>query len=166
MKFLQMTVLIVFFTLMLVFIYMLFPHTGIALRAMDDQSMDFLPVSNQTITAKATDNLKPLDDKELEDLSPAVIEKIPEPIPHEKLMMILKSDYDNAVCFKKCHQKEDFSPSDKTRLQWQMLIENNGHDIFKKIIWEDQAQKEQVMMYLLDNSRSSGYQTEGIGVWK
>lgn len=152
--------------MILIFLYILFPRPSVALRPLDDQSMDYLPVSNKTAIAKVKDGLKPLDDKELEDLSPAVIEKVPEPIPREEFMMILKSDYDASVCFKKCHMKEDFSPSDKTRSQWQMLIENNGHDVFEKIIWEDQAQKEHVMMYLFENAKNSDYQTEGIGVWK
>jgi len=74
-----------------------------------------------------------------------------------------KFDFDNSVCFIQCHQATDFKPSDKTEQQWRMLIEKDGHDIFKKIKWESADQKEKTLIYLLKNAGGSG--SEGIGVW-
>jgi hypothetical protein len=73
-----------------------------------------------------------------------------------------KIDFENSVCFK-CHQVSDFNPSEKTEQQWRMLIEKNGHDIFKKIVWESPGQKEQILTYLIKHAGGSG--AEGIGVW-
>ncbi|MDA8404926.1 MAG: hypothetical protein M0Z56_12155 [Desulfobacteraceae bacterium] len=74
-----------------------------------------------------------------------------------------ENDFENSVCFRRCHQPDDFKPSDKTEQQWRMLIEKNGHDIFKKIIWEFPGQKEQTLRYLIEHAGDSG--NEGIGVW-
>ena len=74
-----------------------------------------------------------------------------------------KIDFDNSVCFRRCHQVNDFNPSDKTEQQWRMLIEKDGHDIFKKIVWESRDQKEQTLHYLLKHA--GGSSAEGIGVW-
>ena len=59
-------------------------------------------------------------------------------------------DFENSVCFMRCHQKGAFSPSDKTEQQWRMLIEKDGHDIFAKIVWESTQQKEQMLNYLIE----------------
>ena len=74
-----------------------------------------------------------------------------------------KIDFENSVCFRRCHQVNDINPSDKTEQQWRMLIEKNGHDIFKKIMWESSDQKEKTLIYLLKHAGGSG--AEGIGVW-
>lgn len=72
-------------------------------------------------------------------------------------------DFENSVCFKKCHQAAFIDPSKKTEQQWRMLIEKNGHDVFETIVWEYPGQKEQVLMYLIEHAGGSG--DEGIGVW-
>ena len=77
-------------------------------------------------------------------------------------LKLKKNDFENSICFR-CHQDTDFTPSDKTIQQWRMLIEKNGHDIFKKIVWESPDQKEQILFYLINNAGTSG--AEGIGVW-
>jgi len=73
-----------------------------------------------------------------------------------------KIDFEHSVCFR-CHQATDFEPSKKTEQQWRMLIEKNGHDIFKEIVWEFPGQKEQILDYLVKHAGGSG--AEGIGVW-
>lgn len=86
--------------------------------------------------------------------------------PEEKprtLLKFNKDDFENSVCFRRCHQLNNFTPSEKTEQQWRMLIEKNGHDIFKKIVWESPDQKEQTLFYLINHAGSPG--DEGIGVW-
>ncbi|MDO9264195.1 MAG: hypothetical protein Q7U02_09530, partial [Desulfosalsimonadaceae bacterium] len=107
---------------------------------------------------------KPLEEQDLEVLSPAT--NAAPPLSPEEYSAIIKAEFDSAVCFKKCHYKDDFSPSDKTRKQWQRLIENNGHDIFERISWENPQKKEYVLIYLYDNARNPDFKTEGVGVWK
>jgi hypothetical protein len=75
-----------------------------------------------------------------------------------------RCDFENSICFMRCHQKGAFSPSDKTEQQWRMLIEKDGHDIFERIVWESSQQKKQILNYLIEHAGSSG--AEGIGVWQ
>lgn len=72
--------------------------------------------------------------------------------------------FEKSICFMRCHQKGDFSPSDKTEQQWRMLIEKDGHDILAKIVWESPQQKKLILNYLIEHAGSSG--AEGIGVWQ
>jgi hypothetical protein len=75
-----------------------------------------------------------------------------------------RKQFNNSICFIKCHQPNSFSPSDKSKQQWEFLIEKNGHAIFEDIPWENEQQKKQIIDYLLRNSK--GFLKEGIGVWE
>lgn len=77
---------------------------------------------------------------------------------------ISRRQFDNSICFIKCHQQKAFSLADKSQKQWEILIEKNGHAIFKKIPWENELQKKQIVNYLHENAK--GFMKEGIGVWK
>jgi hypothetical protein len=155
----------VFFTLILSFVYVLIPSPSIALKPLDDDALIHNSPSNQIASVKKQDQvLKPLDEEALDVLSPATT--APPPISREEYSAVVKAGYDSSVCFKKCHHSDDFSPSDKTRKQWQVLIEKNGHDIFKQIIWENPLQKEYVLIYLYENAKNPDFKAEGVGVWK
>jgi hypothetical protein len=152
------------FTLTLLLFCFLSPCPSIALKPLDDEAMVNSSPSNKIASINHDQNLKALDEQELEVLSPTTI--APPPISPEEYSAVIKAEYDSAVCFKKCHYKNDFSPSDKTRKQWQLLIEKNGHDIFEKISWENSLKRDYVLIYLYENSRNPDFKTEGIGVWK
>jgi len=102
-----------------------------------------------------------MDEEALIDLSPALIKKLrKKPMPP-----FPQNQFENSICFKRCHTKNDFSPSRKTQRQWILLIEKNGHAIFQKIPWESPEQKEQILIYLLKHAKDKNTPKEGIGVW-
>lgn len=70
--------------------------------------------------------------------------------------------FHGGICFK-CHAPNDFSPSDKTRNEWQYLIEDDGHAIFENIPWENSSQKKQIVEFLIENA--GNHRAEGIGLW-
>lgn len=72
------------------------------------------------------------------------------------------NDFHDSLCFK-CHATSDFSPSDKTRKEWQYLIEDDGHMIFENIPWETPWEKKQILEFLLENA--GNHRAEGIGLW-
>ena len=154
------------FTLIFLLVYAVSPRSGIALKPLDDAGMLKNSPSTQIASVKPDENLAPLDDQALDVLSPTTTEKMPAPVSSGEHSAILKAEFDSAVCFKKCHRRDDFSPSDKTRKQWQRLIENNGHDIFERISWENPQKKEYVLIYLYENARNPDFKAEGVGVWK
>lgn len=108
--------------------------------------------------------LKPLDNEALLDYSPATIEKL-DKVTSKGQRQFESDGFSEAICFKKCHQPTDFSPADKTRKQWRLLIGEDGHAIFKKIDWDSPRQKKRVMHYLLKNAKNANADAEGIGVW-
>ncbi|MGM0453419.1 MAG: hypothetical protein ACQERN_09675 [Thermodesulfobacteriota bacterium] len=108
--------------------------------------------------------LKPLDDQALLDSSPSTIEKL-DKVPIEEQLRFESNEFSESICFKKCHQPADFSPAEKTRKQWRLLIGEDGHAIFKEINWESTRQKQRVMQYLLENAKNANADAEGIGVW-
>ena len=154
------------FTLIFLFVYAISPRPGIALKPLDDAGMLHNSPSNHIASVNHDQDLMPLGDQELDVLSPTTTEKMSAPVSSEEHSAILKAEFDSAVCFKKCHRRDDFSPSDKTRKQWQRLIENNGHDIFERISWENPQKKEYVLIYLYENARNPDFKAEGVGVWK
>jgi hypothetical protein len=70
--------------------------------------------------------------------------------------------FHDGICFK-CHALNDFSPADKTRKEWQYLIEDDGHAIFDNIPWENPWQKKQILEFLIENA--GNHRAEGIGLW-
>ena len=107
--------------------------------------------------------LTPLDEEALIELSPSLIKQLEE--KEKSLPPLPQNEFNNSICFKRCHTEKDFSPSRKTRKQWIILIEKNGHAIFQKIPWESMEQKDQVLIYLLRHARDAETIKEGIGVW-
>lgn len=154
------------FTLILLLVYVFIPRPSIALKPLGDDAMIRLSPNTQIASVKHEENLKPLDDDSLEVLSPATTENASPPLSPEQHSAILQQEFESSMCFQKCHQKNDFSPSDKTKKQWQALIENNGHDVFEKLSWETPQKKEYVLLYLYENAKNTELKSEGIGVWK
>jgi len=145
-------------------IYILIPRPSIALKPLGDDAMIRLSPSTEIASIKHDEDLKPLDDQSLEVLSPAATAA--PPVSPEQYSAILKQEFASSMCFQKCHQRNDFSPTDKTKKQWQALIEKNGHDVFEKLSWETPQKKEYVLLYLYENSKNTELKSEGIGVWK
>ncbi|MDZ7832684.1 MAG: hypothetical protein U5L07_13095 [Desulfobacterales bacterium] len=114
-------------------------------------------------TSKPINALTPLDEEALIELSPSLMEEIEE--KEKSLPPLPQNEFKNAICFKRCHTEKDFSPSQKTRKQWIILIEKNGHAIFRKIPWESPEQKDQILIYLLRHARDANGIKEGIGIW-
>jgi len=112
---------------------------------------------------KPINALTPLDEEALVDLSPSLIKQLEE--KEKSLPPLPQKEFNNSICFKRCHTKKELSPSQKTRKQWIILIEKNGHAIFQKIPWESTAQKDQILIYLLRHARDAETIKEGIGVW-
>ncbi|MDA3896910.1 MAG: hypothetical protein PF482_12285 [Desulfobacteraceae bacterium] len=137
--------------------------------------------------------LQPLNDKDLTGNSPAVVDKKTEQVPDTHLQPIdenhldamspsliappvmkssakdhkrkMDQEFENSICFKRCHNTGDFYPSDNTAKQWRLLIDQEGHAIFSDIPWESPQQKEQILDYLLNNARNTKPGSAGIGVW-
>lgn len=154
------------FTLILFLGYILIPGPTSALRPLGDDAMLHISPSNKIASVSHEPDLKPLDEEDLEELSPAIKEETAPPMSPEQRLSMLKAEFDGSICFQKCHQRNDFSPKDKTRKQWQLLIEKNGHDVFEKLTWENHQKKEYVLLYLYENAKNSDLKSEGIGVWK
>jgi len=76
-----------------------------------------------------------------------------------------RQDFENSICFKKCHAPKSISPKDKPQNLWRMLIEENGHAIFADIPWQSRKQKEKILQYLLTHAHNAEPESEGIGVW-
>ncbi len=108
--------------------------------------------------------LRPLDDQSLITYSPATVAKAVKAAKAEK-HHYTHFQFNHSVCFQKCHRKTEFSPSSKTRKQWWLLIEDNGHDIFKPIQWKSPEQKKRILEFLLQHAKDAGPDNEGIGVW-
>ncbi len=126
-------------------------------------SVSFILIGLYVFLPGVTNALTPLNSDEMVQLSPARIEKIIE--KEKSLPPIPKNEFENSICFKRCHKPNDFSPSQKTRKQWLLLIENEGHAIFEKIPWESPEQKDRVLIFLLRNAKDESRMKEGIGVW-
>jgi hypothetical protein len=154
------------FTLIILLVYVFIPRPSIALKPMGEEALIRLSPSTQIASVNHDEKLKPLDDQSLEILSPAATENVAAPVSPEQYSAVLKAEFDSSMCFIKCHRRDDFSPSDKTKKQWQVLIEKNGHDIFEKLSWENPRKKEYVLLYLYENAKNAEVKSEGIGVWK
>ena len=76
-----------------------------------------------------------------------------------------RQDFNNSICFQKCHKPTDFSPSDKSAALWRMLFEYNGHDLFAEIPWKNAEEKAQLLQFLINHAHNPEPESEGIGVW-
>jgi len=126
-------------------------------------STGFILICLFTFFPGVTNALTQLDEDEMVELSPARIETIKE--KEKSLPPIPKNEFENSICFKRCHQPSDFSPSHKTRKQWLLLIEKEGHAIFEKIPWQSSEHKDRVLIFLLRHAKDESSVKEGIGVW-
>ena len=135
-------VIIVTVSVALLFLYAVFPRPSRALRPLDDQSL--ITYSPKTVV-KASETAAGGSDVE-----------------HPQFTHVR---FEHSVCFLQCHHQHKVSPADKTQKQWRLLIEDNGHDIFRPIQWESPEQKKVILNFLLQHARDAGPDTEGIGVW-
>ena len=114
-------------------------------------------------------HLQPINEEQLDVLSPSLV--APEARTKDPINTSRNADreisreFENSICFKRCHSPEEIHPSDKTAKQWRLLIEKEGHSIFSKIPWKNPEQKEKVLDYLLQNAKKSTPGPAGIGVW-
>jgi hypothetical protein len=151
---------------LVVFLFM--PCQSQALRPLDDkglvQSSPDL-VENQSGTESGS-RLTPINENQLDELSPSLT------APEKKITdapinthPIIDQDFRESVCFKRCHSVTDFNPSDNTARQWRLLIGDDGHALFEEIPWENLQEKEEILNYLLNNSKNTSPAPAGIGVW-
>lgn len=110
-----------------------------------------------------TSALTPLDEDALIELSPSLIQQLEE--KEKSIPPLPRNEFENSICFNRCHTKNDFSPSKKTRKQWIILIEKDGHAIFQKIPWKNTDQKDRILIYLLRHAKDADTVKEGIGIW-
>ncbi len=106
-----------------------------------------------------------LDDQMLEDLSPALIAPLPVKVSRNDHNQFINQVFNNSICFKQCHNRNEFSVSDITEKQWRILIGDGGHAVFNIIPWEKPEEKEKILKYLLNNAANSRPEAEGIGIW-
>lgn len=107
-----------------------------------------------------------IDDQMLENISPALVAPAPVIISQKKRTQIIQQNYERSVCFKRCHNRNDFSAGAYTLKQWRLLIEKDGHALFCKIPWDDSYEKEKILKYLLKTASSQRPAPEGIGIWE
>lgn len=114
-------------------------------------------------------HLQPINEEQLDVLSPSLV--APEVRTKDPVNSFRNADreiareFENSICFKRCHNFDQIHPSDKTAKQWRLLIEKDGHAIFSRIPWKTPEQKEKVLDYLLQNAGKSTPGPAGIGVW-
>lgn len=154
------------YVLITVFFFLMFSHYSNAFRPMDNEDLSENSPSLVDQSDKGEEgHLQPINERLLDDLSPSLI------APERKASVlfdeneIIRTEFENSICFKQCHQTDEFSPSDNTAKQWIILIEKNGHSIFSDIPWESAEQKESILQYLLKNAKHSKPESAGIGVW-
>ncbi|MDO9262981.1 MAG: hypothetical protein Q7U02_03380, partial [Desulfosalsimonadaceae bacterium] len=95
------------FTLILLLVCVLSPRPGIALKPLDDEAILRCSPSNQIASVNHNQNLKPLEDRDLDGFSPSTTEKPAATLSPDEYSAMLKAEFDSAVCFKKCHYKDD-----------------------------------------------------------
>jgi len=142
------------------------PHPSSALRPLDKGvSQNPSSLVNKKIDEKSETHLRPISEKLLDDLSPSLVAPPKVKISSQEYNYANRLKFESSVCFKRCHNKNDFYPSDHTAKQWRLLIGQEGHTIFSEIPWESPQQKKEVLDYLLNNARKSRPDSAGIGVW-
>ncbi|PIP42602.1 MAG: hypothetical protein COX19_00570 [Desulfobacterales bacterium CG23_combo_of_CG06-09_8_20_14_all_51_8] len=149
-------------------IFLFMPCQSQALRPLDDKDLiQNSPdvVKNQS-NAESGSRLTPINENQLDELSPSLT------APEKKITNaplkthpITDQNFRDSVCFKRCHSATDFHPSDNTARQWRLLIEDDGHALFEEIPWESLQEKEEILNYLLNNSKNTSPAPAGIGVW-
>ncbi len=153
--------------LVFLFFLLVFPSLSNALRPFNDENLseNSSPLVIEKTALKSNTHLQPIDDNLLEELSPTLVATPKVEISIQEYNQILNQEFEQSICFKRCHLRNDFHPSDNTAKQWRLLIEKDGHAIFGKIHWENPQQKEHILNYLLMNARKLKPDVAGIGVW-
>jgi len=143
------------------FFVLMFPPSVSALRPLNEE--DLSNNSPSILDHDENSHLIPVDETKLDALSPSLV------APDTKKARSSASpeflEFENSICFKRCHHPGGFQASDKTAKQWTLLIEKNGHSIFTEIPWHNADQKRKIVNYLLNNARDSKPESSGIGVW-
>lgn len=143
------------------------PQLSSALRPLtNDDLTDSSPslVDNES-DRKIDTPLQPINENQLDEMSPSLIAPPVITVSSKELQNKMDQEFENSICFKRCHKSGDFYPSDNTAKQWRLLIEQGGHTIFSEIPWKSQQQKNEIIDYLLNNARKSRPGSAGIGVW-
>ncbi len=145
----------------------LFPQLSSALRPLtnDDLTDNSPSLVNKESDRKIDSSLQPINENQLDEMSPSLIAPPVITISSKELQNKMDQEFENSICFKRCHKLGDIYPSDNTAKQWRLLIEQGGHTIFSEIPWENQQQKNEIVDYLLNNARKSRPDSAGIGVW-
>ena len=140
-------------TLIMMFLFLMFPHYSNAFRPLENEDLSENsppPIDkSNTLDNGEEGHLQPINEKLLDDLSPSLI------APRSKAPVlsdsdeIIRAEFESSVCFERCHQINEIHPSDNTAKQWILLIEKDGHSIFDNIPWESPEQKEALLQYLL-----------------
>ena len=133
-----------------------------ALEPLDERSMvEESPALVETNPVSDSDSrLTPIKDTQLEALSPAL-----KASPKKEFFPVVDPEFQNSVCFKRCHGATDFRAEDRTARQWRLLIGENGHSLFEEIPWKSTQEKEEILNYLLRHSKDTRPAPAGIGVW-
>lgn len=132
----------------------------------DDDLSGNSPSLVETKPENETDpRLQPINEKQLDALSPSLVAPADARIPEQESNQMMSLEFENSICFKRCHTTNDFYPSQNTAKQWRLLIEQGGHSIFSEIPWDTPNQKEDILNYLLHHAKNSKPESAGIGVW-
>ena len=164
-KFIYIQRIQILFPIIFLFFLML-PRLTSALRPLDDAGLTGQsPSSMEQPEGKSDGHLQPINELQLEDLSPSLTAPESGETPDAAFDRKMQYDFENSICFKKCHRKNDFHPSGHTAKQWRLLIEADGHAIFEEIKWAGPQEKEEILNYLLRHAKDSKPGAAGIGVW-
>ena len=177
MKFYSKNRKIRFSAMVIVILSVTFLHSGSTLNASDDLEIinhSFLTVTKMPETETneyfclvetRIIDAELLDDQMLESLSPSLIAPVTVKISSLQYEQKAMQEYNQSVCFQRCHSTNDFSASDYTYKQWCQLIEKDGHYIFSEIPWENTGEKEKLIKFLTNNAKNASFESAGIGEW-
>lgn len=152
------------------FFSLLSPPFCSALRPMNEADLtENSPSLSDQSYHNEEDRLQPINEEQLDVLSPSLVApeaQTKDPVNRSRHAdREISQEFENSICFKRCHSLDKIHPSDKTAKQWRLLIGKEGHAIFSRIPWKNPEQKEKVLDYLLQNARKSTPGPAGIGVW-
>ncbi len=148
-------------------LWIIFPYTASALKKLNNEELQQNSPALKSEMEKTPDSQDAGENIFLPVLDPVSANYFPE-IPQPSSLPLMRPAsgkvFSGSVCFK-CHGPADVNPSDKTRKQWWLLIEENGHAIFAEIPWSTPDEKKSILRYLLFHAKKTNPQIEGIGLW-
>lgn len=148
-------------SILILFFFLFIPASSIALMPLSEE--DLSKKSPSLTSQDEESHLRPINEKQLDDLSPSLV--APEAKAGSKNHSRNSLEFENSICFRRCHNKNALHPDDNTAKQWRLLIEKDGHSIFRDIPWESQQEKQKILDYLLKNAKDAKPGSAGIGVW-